>query len=280
MALRTPSEAVSYAMTHLNSGYNGMCLAHVQDSYGAYPVEPSAISAWNNSRYKHYTTDLASAPYGAPIYWSQAGNPYGHIALHLEGDRMYTTDSGVGYPHEDSISKWNTLYGYNPLGWTEDIENQLIPGLGDDDDMPSAQEIAAAVWGYQYDKRMPNAYNQLMYHMPGSAPSAGDIAQAVWAFTASKGGNPQPNGNPYETLKTAGQVGGFAFTVKDEEHNDGNTIYWLNTSTMTMRGYGTWDEWEAWCKVMHCPTDKYAKLTADEFKSLKKFVDRDDTEIE
>ena len=75
-------------------------------------------------------------------------------------------------------------------------------------------------------------------------------------------------------------MGGFAFTVKDEEHNDGNTIYWLNTSTMTMRGYGTWDEWEAWCKVMHCPTDRYAKLTADEFRSLKAFVDRDDTEIE
>lgn len=249
MALRTPSEAVSYAMTRLNSGYNGMCLAHVQDSYGAYPVEPSAISAWNNSRYKHYTTDLASAPYGAPIYWSQAGNPYGHIALHLEGDRMYTTDSGVGYPHEDSISKWENLYGYRPLGWTEDIENQLIPGLGDDDDMVSDDDIRR-------------------------------IAQAVWGFTASEGANPQPSGNPYETLKTAGQVGGFAFTVKDEEHNDGNTIYWLNTSTMTMRGYGTWDEWEAWCKVMHCPTDRYARLTADEFKSLKTFVERDDTEID
>lgn len=129
MALRTPNEAVDYAMTRLTSGYNGLCLAHVQDAYGAAAVEPSAISAWTNSRHKHQTTNLASAPYGAPVYWSQPGNPYGHIALHLDGDRMYTTDSGVGHPHEASMSDWQNRYGYRPLGWTEDIEGQPIPEL-------------------------------------------------------------------------------------------------------------------------------------------------------
>ena len=129
MALRTPGEAVDYAMTRLTSGYNGLCLAHVQDAYGAVPVEPSAIAAWTNSDCKHVTADLASAPYGAPVYWSQPGNPYGHIALHLDGDRMYTTDSGAGHPHEASMSDWQNRYGYQPLGWTEDIEGQPIPGL-------------------------------------------------------------------------------------------------------------------------------------------------------
>lgn len=129
MTLRTPGEAVDYAMTRLTSGYNGLCLAHVQDAYGAVPVEPSAISAWTNSRHKHQTSDLASAPYGAPVYWSQPGNPYGHIALHLDGDRMYTTDSGAGHPHEASMSDWQNRYGYRPLGWTGDIEGQPIPGL-------------------------------------------------------------------------------------------------------------------------------------------------------
>ena len=143
MTLRTPSEAVEYARTHLNTGYNGMCLAHVQDAYGAVPVDPSAIAAWNNSNHKHPTTDLASAPYGAPIYWSQPGNPYGHIALHLDGDRMYTTDSGVGYPHEDSIGKWQNLYGYQPLGWTSAIENQPIPQLEENDMTPED------VWNFE-----------------------------------------------------------------------------------------------------------------------------------
>lgn len=241
MALRTPQQAVDYAMSHLNTGYNGYCLMHVQDAYGAKAVYPSAISAWQNSRYQHPTTDLASAPYGAPICWSQAGNPYGHIAIHLNGDQMYTTDSSAGHPHTDSIAKWQNQYGYRPLGWTEDVENQLIPELlPEEDDMPSANEVA----------------------------------QAVWGFRASDGKNLQPGGNPYETLKTAGQVGGFAFTVDDDEHNNGNTVYWLNTSTMKYRGYGTWDEWTVWCKLMHCPTDKYAKLTSKEFESLKDFLDR------
>lgn len=129
MTIRTPSEAVEYARTYLNTGYNGLCLAHVQDAYGAEARYGSAYAAWQGCSKPHATKDLASAPYGAPIYWSQPGNPYGHIALHLTGDRMYTTDSGVGYPHEDSIAKWQRNYGYVPLGWSEDIENQMIPNL-------------------------------------------------------------------------------------------------------------------------------------------------------
>ena len=154
--MRTPQQAVEYATTHLNTGYNGMCLAHVQDAYGATPVEPSAIAAWNNSRYKHPTSDLASAPYGAPIYWSQPGNPYGHIAIHLTGDRMYTTDSGFGYPHEDSIAKWQRLYGYVPLGWTEDVENQLIPDLLAPDVKETEELHMQAII-------QPNGENRLIY---------------------------------------------------------------------------------------------------------------------
>lgn len=270
--MRTPHQAVEYATTYLNTGYNGMCLAHVQDSYGAYAVEPSAIAAWNNSRYKHPTTDLASAPYGAPIYWSQPGNPYGHIAIHLNGDRMYTTDSGVGYPHEDSISKWQNKYGYVPLGWTEDVENQLIPDLLGDDDMPSAQEIAAAVWGYQYDPKKPNCYNQLMYQMPGA------VAQSVWSFQAKD--NPQPNVNTYEQLKSSAQTGGFAVSVDDLNHNNGQTVYWVDPTANTMRGFGSWEEWAVWCKAMHMPTDKVVKLTSDEWTALKTFLARKTTVID
>ena len=115
-------------------------------------------------------------------------------------------------------------------------------------------------------------------------PTAREIAQEVWGFKANDGNgqpnNLQPSGNPYETLKTAGQTGGFAFTVADADHNDGATVYWLNVSTMKMRGFGAWGEWEAWCKLMHCASDKYAKLTADEFKSLRAFITRGEEPIE
>lgn len=147
MAIRTPTQAVKYAQSTLNTGYNGYCLAHVQDAYGAEPRYASAIAAWNGSSQPHPTTNLTTAPYGAPIYFSQPGNPYGHIALHLNGDKMYTTDSSIGHPHEDTITKWIHQYGYKPLGWSSDIENQPIPELGENN-MPTANEIAEAVWNF------------------------------------------------------------------------------------------------------------------------------------
>lgn len=205
MTLRTPQQAVAYARQHLNTGYNGLCLAHVQDAYGAAAVEPSAISAWNNSKHKHPTTDLASAPYGAPIYWSQPGNPYGHIALHLNGDRMYTTDSAAGRPHEAGIRDWQTRYGYQPLGWTEDIENQLIPGMGGTTmaiTTEEAKQIAAEVWSYQYDPKQPNMYNAIQYELGGK----------VWGYNY-KGS--APGGNVYNTLvyETQGKLKQLQTTV-------------------------------------------------------------------
>ena len=143
--------------------------------------------------------------------------------------------------------------------------------------MPSAQEIAAAVWSYQYDNRMPNTYNQLMYH---SAPSAADIAQAVWGFTASDGKNSQPNGNPYEQLKTAAQTNGFAVSVDDLNHNQGRTVYWVDPTANVMRGFASWGEWSVWCKVMHMPTDKIVKLTSDEWNELKSFLARNTSVID
>ena len=195
--MRTPQQAVEYAQNYLNTGYNGMCLAHVQDSYGAYARDPSAIDAWNASQHKHQTTDLASAPYGAPIYFSQNGNPYGHVAIHLSGDSMYTTDSGVGHPHVDSIGKWVNQYGYQPLGWTDDIEGQTIPQLGDDMAITTdeAKQIAAQVWSYQYDPKQQNCYNQLTYELPGMMRQlqATVTAQsaAIEALSQSMGADPQ-----------------------------------------------------------------------------------------
>lgn len=205
MSIRTPTEAVEYATKYLASGYNGYCLAHVQDAYNAQPVYASAIEAWNNSQYKHLTANLAAAPFGAPIYWYQSGNPYGHIAIHLEGDSMYTTDSGAGYPHTDSIQKWQSQYGYKPLGWTEDIEGQLIPTLYQgDNDMTNdeIQQIAAAVWSYQYDKRQPNMYNAIQY----------EIGSKVWGYNY-KGS--APGGNVYNTLvyETQGKLNELRTTV-------------------------------------------------------------------
>ena len=110
---------------------------------------------------------------------------------------MYTTDSGVGHPHVDSIGKWVNQYGYQPLGWTDDIEGQTIPQLGDDMAITTdeAKQIAAQVWSYQYDPKQQNCYNQLTYELPGMMRQlqATVTAQsaAIEALSQSMGADPQ-----------------------------------------------------------------------------------------
>ena len=127
MGINTPQQAIAKANT-ITTGYGGYCLKFVQDCYNAKAVEPSAIAAWNNSRHRHPTTSLAGIPVGAPIYFS-GGGPYGHVAIYLGNGMMRTTNSTDNRIHTDPVSLWTGSYGYTLLGWTEDIENQTIPGL-------------------------------------------------------------------------------------------------------------------------------------------------------
>ena len=125
--VNTPTQAINKAKS-ITNGYGGYCLAFIQDCYNAKAVEPSAIAAWNNSDHKHPTTSLDGIPAGAPIYFS-GGGPYGHVALYLGQGMMRTTNSADNKIHTDPVSLWTGNYGYTLLGWTEDIENQMIPGL-------------------------------------------------------------------------------------------------------------------------------------------------------
>lgn len=156
--VRTPSQAIAKALT-ITHGYGGMCLAFVQDCFGATPTQPSAIACWNSSPRKHPATSTNGIPVGAPIFFAPHGSPYGHVALYLGGGIMRTTNSATGRIHSDPVSLWTGTYGYRLLGWTGDIEGQDIPGLAGTaaqqkgTDMVTEQEmkaIAAQVWSYVY----------------------------------------------------------------------------------------------------------------------------------
>ena len=140
--VNTPSQAIAKANS-ITTGYGGLCLAFVQDCYGAAAVEPSAIAAWNNSAHKHPTTSLDGIPVGAPIYFS-GGGPYGHVAIYLGDSLMRTTNSADNLIHTDPVSLWTGSYGYSLLGWTEDIEGQMIPGLTANNTQPAGQPIVVA----------------------------------------------------------------------------------------------------------------------------------------
>lgn len=119
------------ALARANSttvGYGGLCLAFVTTCYQAAPRFGSAIAAWNASSTKVITSNLASIPVGAPIWFAPNGSPYGHVAIYAGGGLMRTTNSATGRIHTDRVSLWQS-WGYRLLGWTRDIEGQPIPDL-------------------------------------------------------------------------------------------------------------------------------------------------------
>jgi hypothetical protein len=214
MGLRTPQQALDYAVNNLKTGYNDWCLLFVQTAYGAQATQPSAQDAWNNAGEKH--SGYPNIP-GLPIYFSQAGNPYGHIALWAAPDTMYTTDSSVGHPHYDSISKWVNQYGYKYLGYTTDLENQTIPGvftldngeimaISDED----AKKIAAAVWQYSWPPAPAeggNMYNMMARILEFLKRVPADVWQYAWKDGKTGKGAPE-GGNMYN------EVGNIAARVK------------------------------------------------------------------
>lgn len=134
---------------------------------------------------------------------------------------MYTTDSAAGHPHEASISDWQNRYGYQPLGWTEDIENQPIPGIGDEDMAISdqdAQKIAEKVWGYNYNGAAPggNMFNLLVY----------ELAHLVWAYKNSK-----VNGDKdaYRLLTETQNLPHDTWAYKNSKVNGDDDVYRLLT---------------------------------------------------
>lgn len=147
--VNTPSQAIAKANS-ITTGYGGLCLAFVQDCYGAAAVEPSAIAAWNNSDHKHPTTSLDGIPVGAPIYFS-GGGPYGHVAIYLGGGLMRTTNSTDNLIHTDPVGTWQG-WGYTLLGWTEDIEGQMIPGLTADGQTAGQPTVIAGTYRCDVDE--------------------------------------------------------------------------------------------------------------------------------
>lgn len=126
VSIRTPAQAIAKANT-MHTGYGGMCLQFVRLAFNAPSKYSSAIKAWNASGTKHRTTSTSGIPVGAPIWFS--GSKYGHVAIYLGNGMMRTTHGSTNRIGNDRVTAWRS-YGFNLLGWTEDINGYRIPGLG------------------------------------------------------------------------------------------------------------------------------------------------------
>lgn len=187
--MRTAQQAIEFSKT-VTDGYAGYCLAFVKDCYDVPAHFESAMQAWDGSIYKVKTTNLADIPAGAPIYFSQVGNIYGHVAIYLGGGYMRTTNSSSGKIETDLVSVWQS-WGYVLLGYTLDIENNLITGLGEIPkgiDMPAKDDIitfAGAPHTVEYalqaiNNNLEATYNQNKAILAALTTLPTNMSNAIW----------------------------------------------------------------------------------------------------
>jgi len=132
----------------------GMCQKYVRDPcWEVGSLYGSAIEAWNGAKHKH--PGDRNPPKGAPCYYR--GGSYGHAVISVGGGRIRSTDCTTTSKVNDAALSWpETAWGYDYLGWTEDINGVNLPIGKDDDDI---RKIAREVWEFGlavYDTEDPD----------------------------------------------------------------------------------------------------------------------------
>lgn len=151
MVAKNPQDAVNNGHD-VNSYASGMCQKFVREQCWRVPsLYGSAIEAWNGARFKH--PGDRHPPNGAPVYYR--GGQYGHAVIYCHGG-IRSTDCTTGGRVSDAALSWpESAWGYQYLGWTEDINGVRVIPL--EDDMPLTNEdldkIAARVWNFLVDNK-------------------------------------------------------------------------------------------------------------------------------
>lgn len=108
-------------------GKSGWCLDYARRVFGAGVVEATAWQGWENAKYKH-TDGLPNV--SVPVwfdYW-QDGIRYGHVAVYVPGQGVYSSPWQTTYGHAvlNSVQEVERIYGVKYVGWSEDISNVRV----------------------------------------------------------------------------------------------------------------------------------------------------------
>ena len=153
---RTGDAAIEYARSRVGANAmpaSGYCLAFVRECFDVGSYYPSAIDAWNASPSKH--AGDRNPPPAVPLYFTTPSQ-YDHVVFGGSWAEIITTFNDdvrqyVGASGSDVIAAIERDFDGSFLGWTEDINGVTVynpTAPPPEDDMPSAEEVAAAVWNY------------------------------------------------------------------------------------------------------------------------------------
>lgn len=116
-------------------GRIGYCLEYAENFFNAPHIENTAWDAWNNTQFKHLDTNFPTDVI-VPMWFSyfQNGVNYGHVAMNVPGQGIYSSPWRAGTDHAvlASLSELISIYsnnGQHPLvfeGWSEDISTLRV----------------------------------------------------------------------------------------------------------------------------------------------------------
>ena len=100
-----------------------LCLWECQEIYPTNHWYPSAWGQWENAKKRHL--DLKNIPIGAPVYLR--GGRHGHITIYVGNGEVRSTDAGgPGVMGTVPIDWFRRAWGYEPVGWSEDLGGKNI----------------------------------------------------------------------------------------------------------------------------------------------------------
>lgn len=124
---RSLKSGIAWAIRR-KTGYGGMCLKHVRDTWLIGSRYADAITAANKNtrlRKQHWSR----APLGATLFWKPKGSPYGHTAT------ITATGKGAMISTTDSQKRTTQVYpagtfekvGYPYIGWSDEVNGSRHP---------------------------------------------------------------------------------------------------------------------------------------------------------
>lgn len=158
------AEATAKNAEQSTSNDPGYCLQWSRQRADIAALFPDATTAWQHAMHRH--PGDRNPPRGAMCYWTGGSNGYGHIAPALGGGKIRSSDAGGrGKPATVDLSWPEQHWGLPYAGWADNVNDVVIPGVGDnndneeDDDMPYtdwpkkdrdalADDVAKRVWKF------------------------------------------------------------------------------------------------------------------------------------
>lgn len=142
------AEATAATAEGQSTNAPGMCLQWSRQCAAIAALYPDAATAWRYAHHRHKGN--RDVPRGAMAYWVGGSKGYGHIAVGVGNGKVRSTDAGgAGKVRTIDVGWVETHWGMPYVGWADNVNDVIIPGVGEemnDADWQRMEALIKSVW--------------------------------------------------------------------------------------------------------------------------------------